>query len=291
MLTRVTPGDHACAAFDSDQQLAEIASDFVADGLVRQEKVCFLDDEGAAEAMLRRLGEDLGDVPSYLASGQLAIVPQEATRATFEGPADEMHAVISESVGAALSQGFAGYRMTGQLSWAAQAGAGAGASLADYDHALDRIWADYPVSVLCPYDTRRFPPGEIEQLRGLHRVELVAPAVFDDGLLRITQTGRFGLRLAGEVDHSNRSTVRGVVDSVLESAVRSSERSDEIRLNVTSLRFLDVAAAAQLVQAAEAFPMSHRLVLVGVRPMLQRLLDRCGAAFAPQLVILNIGRP
>lgn len=289
MLTRVTPGDHACAAFDSDQQLAEIASDFVADGLVRQEQVCFFDDEGAADAMLRRLSEDLGDVPSYLASGQLAIVPQEATRASFEGPAEELIDVISESITAALDQGLAGFRLTGQLTWAAQRPAGI--SLADYDLALDRIWADCPVSVLCPYDTRRLPPGEIEQLRGLHRIELVAPAIFDDGLLRITQSGRFGLRLAGEVDHSNRSTVLGVVESTLDNALRSTERSDEVRLNLTSLRFLDVAAAHQLVQAAEAFPVSHWLVLAGVRPLLQRLLDRCGAAFAPQLVIQGRGRP
>jgi anti-anti-sigma factor len=288
MLTRVTPGDHACAAFDSDQQLAEIASDFVADGLIRQEQVCFLDDEGAADAMLRRLSEDLGDVPSYLASGQLAIVPQEATRASFEGPAEDLLDVISESITAALDTGLAGFRLTGQLSGAAQRSTGI--SLADYDLALDRIWADCPVSVLCPYDTRRLPAGELEQLRGLHRIELVAPAIFDDGLLRITQSGRFVLRLAGEVDHSNRSTVRGVVESTLDSALRSTELADEVRLNLTSLRFLDVAAAYQLVQAAEAFPISHRLVLAGVRPMLQRLLDRCGAAFAPQLVIIGSGR-
>jgi anti-anti-sigma regulatory factor len=288
MLTRVTPGDHACAAFDSDQQLAEIASDFVADGLMHHEKVCFLDDEGAADAMLRRLSEDLGDAPSYLASGQLAIVPQEATRASFQGPAEDLLDVISESITAALDQGMAGFRLTGQLTGAAQRSAGI--SLADYDLALDRIWADCPVSVLCPYDSRRLPAVELEQLRGLHRIELIAPAIFDDGLLRITQSGRFGLRLAGEVDHSNRSTVRGVVESALDSALRSTERSDEVRLNLTSLRFLDVAAAYQLVQAAEAFPISHRLVLAGVRPMLQRLLDRCGAAFAPQLAIIGSGR-
>lgn len=288
MLTRVTPGDHACAAFGSDQQLAEIASEFVADGLVRQEKVCFLDDEGAADAMLRRLGEDLGDVPSILASGQLAIVPQEATRASFQGPTEELLDVISESIAAAVDQGMAGFRLTGQLTAAAQRSAGI--SLADFDLALDQIWADCPVSVLCPYDTRRLPAGELEKLRGLHRIELVAPAIFDDGLLRITQSGPFGLRLAGEVDKSNRCSVHAVVESLLDSALRSTERSDEIRLNLTSLRFLDVTAAAQLVHAAEAFPISHRLVLVGVRPMLQRLLDRCGAPFAPQLVIVGSGR-
>lgn len=283
MLTRVTPGDHACTAFDSDQQLSEITAEFVADGLRRQEKVCFLDDEGAADSMLRRLGDDLADVQSYLSSGQLAIVPQEATRAAFEGPVEELHAVISESITVALDQGFAGFRMTGQMSWAAHRSAGV--SLADYDLALDRTLIDRPVSVLCPYDTRRFSTAEIEQLRGQHRLELVAPAVFDDGLLRITENGRFGLRLAGEIDHSNRSTLRGVLASTLDTAIRSGDRSNEILLNLASLRFLDVAGAAQLVQVAEEFPVSHHLVLAGVRPMLQRLLDRCGAAFAPQLVI------
>ena len=39
------------------------------------------------------------------------------------------------------------------------------------------------------------------------------------------------------------------------------------------------------VHAAEEFPSTHRLRLVGVRPRILRLLERCGAPFAAQLVV------
>jgi hypothetical protein len=54
---------------------------------------------------------------------------------------------------------------------------------------------------------------------------------------------------------------------------------------MSSLRFLDVAGAVGLVHAAEEFPDAHRLILTGVRPRVQRVLDRCGAPFATQLVV------
>ena len=46
------------------------------------------------------------------------------------------------------------------------------------------------------------------------------------------------------------------------------------------------AGAVELVHAAETFPDTHRLVLVGARPGVHRVLDRCGAPFAPQLEVV-----
>ena len=46
-----------------------------------------------------------------------------------------------------------------------------------------------------------------------------------------------------------------------------------------------MAGAVGLVHAAEEFPSTHRLMLTGVRPRVARVLDRCGAPFAEQLVV------
>ncbi|OLL71928.1 hypothetical protein Ae168Ps1_0301c [Pseudonocardia sp. Ae168_Ps1] len=39
------------------------------------------------------------------------------------------------------------------------------------------------------------------------------------------------------------------------------------------------------MHAAESFPATHRLVLHRVRPRVERVLERCGAAFSPQLAL------
>jgi anti-anti-sigma factor len=92
--------------------------------------------------------------------------------------------------------------------------------------------------------------------------------------------------VAGEVDHSNHGRIRKHLEAALDHALRSPDAPTDITLDLSTLRFLDVASAVNLVHAAEQFPDAHRLVITGVRPRVQRVLDRCGAPFAPQLVVL-----
>jgi anti-anti-sigma factor len=87
------------------------------------------------------------------------------------------------------------------------------------------------------------------------------------------------------VDHSNRPRIRRLLETALDQALRSHAGPTDITLDLSSLRFVDVAGAVSLVHAAEEFPSSHRLVLTGVRPRVLRVLDRCGAPFAAQLVV------
>ena len=122
-------------------------------------------------------------------------------------------------------------------------------------------------------------------MRARHHTELVVPAIYDDGLLRITAIGPVAARVAGEVDHSNRPRIRRLLEAALDDALRSHSAPTDITLDLSSLRFLDVAGAVSLVHAAEEFPSTHRLVLTGVRPRVVRVLDRCGAPFAAQLVV------
>src|SRR4029079_9613848 len=183
----------------------------------------------------------------------------------------------------AVDAGYAGLRLTGQLSHGLLRPGGV--ALADHDRIIDPVLAGRPGRVLCFYDRRRFPDDAIERMRALHRVEVDAPALYDDGLLRVTRVDRFHHRLAGEVDHSNRPVIARMVAASLDDALRSDDAPAALELDLSSLRFLDVAGAVGLVHAAEEFPEAHRLSLTGVRPGVLRVLDRCGAPFAAQLDI------
>jgi anti-anti-sigma regulatory factor len=78
-----------------------------------------------------------------------------------------------------------------------------------------------------------------------------------------------------------------VLETALDSALRSPYAATDITIDLASLRFIDVAGAVELVHAAETFPETHRLVLVGARPGVLRVLDRCGAPFAAQLEVVS----
>jgi anti-anti-sigma regulatory factor len=273
---------HACAVPDSDEQLWEITAGFLAAGLTAGEQVLYLDD-GTADAVLERLVDDRVPVHGPLADGQLTVVDAAETRRMLRGPVRDAAVGLAARIDSAVAAGYPGFRVTGQLSHGL--GRADGVPLGDFDTAFDTVIIGRPARVLCLYDRHRFPDDAIERLRALHRFEIDAPALYDDNLLRVTRTAPFRIRLAGEIDHSNRPVLHRLVASTLDEALRSHVAPSVLEFDVASLRFLDVAGAVTFVHAAEGFPESHRLALRGVRPATLRVLDRCGAPFAAQLDI------
>ncbi|GAA4876637.1 hypothetical protein GCM10023403_49270 [Pseudonocardia benzenivorans] len=278
----MSPGDHVCAVPLSEEQLWEVSADFVADGLDRNEQVLYFDD-GTAEGVLGRLADDHVAVEGPLGTGQLAIVPAETTRAIFHTPLPEAREMMLARIDESAAAGWAGFRMTGQMSYGVDRQWPT--TFVEYDSGLDGLVRDRGITALCLYDRRRYSDEQIERMRDVHRKELSVPTAYDDGLLRVVRTGLTSARLAGEVDHSNRPAIARLLESTLDDALRSHSAPTEIELNLASLRFIDVASAVSLVHAAEGFPDTHRLVLTDVRPGVVRVLDRCGAPFAAQLTV------
>jgi anti-anti-sigma factor len=268
--------DHAIAVPVSDEQLWQVSAEFLAHGLVRGEHVIYFDD-GSSDRVLERMTDDGVAVAGPLREGRFTIVPSDQHTAPHE-----VAETVRATVDAALAAGYPAVRITGRLTFVERHGAG-GYGMADYDRVIEEVVRDRPAHVLCIYDRARYSEEVVEVMRAAHRTEVVAPAIYDDGLLRITAIGPGAARVAGECDHSNRPRIRSFLEAALDKALRQSDAPTDITLDLSSLRFLDVAGAVGLVHAAEEFPNAHRLVLTGVRPRVQRVLDRCGAPFATQL--------
>lgn len=279
----LSSGDHVCAIPDSAEHLGEIAAGFVARGLLRGERVLYFDDDGAADALLRRLAEDGVEIDGPLRRGQLDIQPEEVTRQTFRTALPDVLAGVTAQLAHSLAEGWAGTRLTGQMH-SAMARDAAG-TLPEYDGLLARLVRENQDSLtaLCTYDPGHFPDEQIDIMRALHRDHLAVTGAYDDGLLRIVRLGVGHARLAGEIDHSNRPKITNLLHQQLDAVLRSADAPTDIGLDMASVRFVDVASAVAFVHAAEGFPASHRLVLHRVRPRVQRILDRCGAAFSAQL--------
>ena len=281
-VAQIAPGDHACAVVDSDEQHWEVAAGYVSAGLVRQEKVVYFDGERTAEPLLRRLREADIDVDQAVDTGQLVVMPPDSAHGCHGRAAEVVRSQVRESIEDALREGYSAVRLTDEP---AVAGRNPVHRLGDLDRMIHEVVRDRPVTMLCQYDRRHWSSDDLHELGELHPVEVVAPALYDDGLLRVTRRAPFSTRVCGEIDFSNRDLVRSMIENELERAVRSSAGSGEVAVHLESLRFADVTSVAEFVQAAEGFPESHRLVLYGVQPSVRRLLDRCGATFSSRLEI------
>lgn len=276
---------HTCAVPVSDEQLWEVTAEWLAGGLAAGERVVYFEDESAG-AMLGRMSDDGVPVRQALYDGRMLIVPTEQTRAAAKRPVAHYEELFVDQIDRAAARGFTGLRLAGECS-SELLRAGGVDRVVEYEQTVDRVLRAYPSArLLCRYDRPRFDDHAVDQMRELHETELVSSEVYDDNLLRITRSGAAAVRLAGEVDHSNRSQIRTLLENVLDQALRSHWAPSDITLDLSSLRFIDVAGAVVLVHAAEEFPSTHRLVLTGVRPRVVRVLDRCGAPFAAQLVVV-----
>jgi hypothetical protein len=89
---------------------------------------------------------------------------------------------------------------------------------------------------LCLYDNTSLTGARRREILTGHDAAVAAPALFDDGVLRITRHGD-GLRLAGELDVSNR---HGLV-----AAMAGGTRVIDVR----SLRFVDAGGVEAMYSA------------------------------------------
>lgn len=90
---------------------------------------------------------------------------------------------------------------------------------------------------LCLYDNKELTGAERREILAGHDVVVSAPALFDDGVLRITRAGE-GIRLAGELDVSNRHALVAVMTGGVTA------------IDVRSLRFMDAGAVSAMYRAA-----------------------------------------
>lgn len=284
-LDEIAVGDHACVVVDSDEQHWEVAANFVTGGLRHDQKIVYYDSARTAEPLMRRLREDNVDVEQHRRSGQLTLMTPEQTDKLWTMSLPELLGLLGQTVGEALGEGYPGIRITDEAANAVHRPRGI--SLAEYDRAVHDGMQGNPVTLLCQYERTDWSTAELSELCDLHSIDVATPAIYDDGLLRITRQAPFSTRVSGEIDFSNRHLVRGIIDKELDRALRALQHHDEIEVHLESLRFADVATVVQFVQAAESFPQSHRLVLYGVQPLVRRVLDRCGAAFTAQLTMVE----
>jgi len=91
---------------------------------------------------------------------------------------------------------------------------------------------------LCVYDNGELTGRQRGKILAQHDIAVAAPAMFDDGALRVTRCGD-GMRLAGEIDVSNRH------------ALVSAMSQGVTAIDMRSLRFMDAGTVTAMYGAAQ----------------------------------------
>jgi anti-anti-sigma factor len=271
LLDQVTLGDHVCWTVDDDAIRMEATVGFLRAGLRNHERVIYSgDNPQAVLECLRQRGVHFqaGDLEastaeeSYLSDG---VFDPEAAIALWLG-----------EVARSRAAGYRGIRVLGDMTWASRRFPGS-ERLPWYEAQINSlVFADGYVAGVCAYDRRRFDPLHLRRLGWAHLGWAGSESPFDPAsALRMRRVrDPWGLRISGEADLSNRDALRTVIEHLFDDR-------PQVTVDVSGLRFADIAAARVLLDAAASG--AGRLRLTGCSANLLRLLDFHGADAVPAL--------
>jgi anti-anti-sigma factor len=276
LLDKVALGDHVCWTVDDDATRMEAIAEFVRGGLLARHKVIYSGDE--PEAVLDGLERHGIGTRSALDDGTLRAVTAESSY--LAGGVFDPVATLAlwhAEVARARAQGYPGIRVVGDMTWASRRVPGA-EHLRWYEAEVNAVFLEGYVAGVCVYDRRRFDPLLLRRLGFAHPGAAGTRAPFEpEASLRARRMrDPYGVRLAGEVDLSNREALRAVIDHLFEDEPAAT-------VDVAGLTFADTAAARILVDAAANGPLR----LVGCSPPLRKLLDFHGADRVPGLTVVT----
>ena len=180
-LEKLQPHDHLCIIYETDDEWRDTLVPYLALGLEQGEKCAYVVDCHTADEIRQYLGEAGIEVEAVESSGQLVILNEtEAYTKSGHFDPDKMIELLSQLAEAALNEGYACLRITGEMTWVFRGHPGS-EKLLEYESRLNRdFFQKYPAIVLCQYDRRRFDPEVIEGVILTHPLLARGEYVYDN---------------------------------------------------------------------------------------------------------------
>ncbi len=236
-ITNLTVGSHLCFFYETEREHRAVLTSFLREGLERGEKVIYLADAHEPAVVVDYLHNQRG-LGRYLADRQLTTINAEGLY--LSGGSFLPENVITrlwEETERALAEGFAGLRVTGEMTWAQRQAPGS-ERLAEYEAKLSDFFSTNKCTALCQYPQRSFEPELLLDIVVAHPLLAVGeacypnncylpPAQFLRGSLRQAAGRRWLQSVAGPASsaHEDRPLKREAFDAILD-ALRRAPRSN-----------------------------------------------------------------
>lgn len=166
-------GTHICFLFNDDEEQRSVMARYVEGGLDDREQVhYYVDSVSPAELneQMRKLGVSLPDEQD---GGQCVFVEAEkvycpdgrfSVGRMLDRLADAHHRSVRE--------GFAGARVTGEMSWSLKDYPGS-RDLLEYEARINLLVRDVPTTAVCQYDARLFDGATLYGILSVHPMMIV----------------------------------------------------------------------------------------------------------------------
>ncbi|WP_327729887.1 MEDS domain-containing protein [Streptomyces sp. NBC_00487] len=278
---RLRLGDHACMGPEGVEGESpwKVFTAFTRTSLARGEKVLLVmdPDDLSDDEVVALLDRGSGQVVAARADGQLSL-KRNTEIYVPDGRFQEQRTIdtYASEVDRARDEGWAGLRVTADMSWAPRTHLGHD-RLLDYEASVAPLFADPLFTAICWYDRRRFDDdltaavGKVHPLRVMERLDSLEATGTPDGG-----------RLAGTAELSTRTEFVEALREALEH--RDDSGPSHFVLDLRDLCFMEAHCAWQLISLAASLPAGSE-VTVRCGELLGLVLGQLGAGEVPQLVV------
>lgn len=165
----LSPGQNVGFYFDSDEDHAAIISDFVSEGLVRDEKILYLTARRTPEQMRAVLAHIFADQPTWLGPEQVCLIPAISPPLLVDYPfAAKFSQFVREQSDLARKQGFSGLRITSERLLSVEFIHQSQERIA-YKNQIQAVLRELGATMLCQYDLRLFDNSALMALLTTHQ--------------------------------------------------------------------------------------------------------------------------
>ncbi len=161
-------GDHVCNLYSSEAERQSQVARYLSEGLRLGEKVVYAVDENSNARVLGYLAKEGVATDRYLQTGQLEIHSSRnvyAPDGTFDP--SQMIARFKILSDQAIKEGYKRLRGTAEMTWAFRGWPGS-QRLVEYELRLNAAIHGGRCVALCQYDTSRFSPSLLQQIKAAH---------------------------------------------------------------------------------------------------------------------------
>jgi hypothetical protein len=166
-------GTHMCFIFNDEDERRWVMSRYIQSGLDDNEQVSYFVDTMSPEDLkcwMRELGVSLPEE----VDGQHYSVQEAQTIYCPDGSfdVDRMIETVGEAHHRSIREGYAGARLTGEMTWARR-GLPGSENLAEYECRLNVLVRTVPTTAVCQYDAQRFDGATLYDILSVHPMMIV----------------------------------------------------------------------------------------------------------------------
>jgi anti-anti-sigma factor len=260
----VSPGDHACCVFESDDDQAKLLARFARDAVARRDRIFYLADRADENKVVDLLSDAGLDAKRMLDSGALHVV-HSADMGLEDGfDRDRQLGAWRQLTGMARNDGYRGLAAAAEMSWALTWEVESDA-LIHYESTSDPLFLSRELSAICQYDTRLFDEEMLERAGHAHRYTMsFGEDEYAIDYHRLLLYAGEHLEVAGEIDLANVHFLEELLGQLL--------AEDDGELDCSGLRFID-AGGCRVLRAAARGQLGHgALTLRNTPPALKRVM-------------------